>query len=443
MPMHREFVHRDKLVPFILMVCCFAAWGVVANMTDPLVQVFSTVFSMSNLQASLVQFAFYGAYFVLAIPAAFINQRYSYKTGVLVGLGLAISGAFLFYPASLAMTYGLFLLALFTLAGGLAILETSANPFVIAMGPEGNQTRRLNLAQSFNPVGTNIGVLLAATLILPNLNAATAVERAAMTQQELLAIRSTELQAVMLPYVGFALVLLVIWIGIALTRMPAGREQAKKEKAPSGTGFAELVGRLMRNAHYRWGVVAQFFYIAAQTCTWTFTIQYVQQAIGADHAAAGMYLQYSMIVFLVARFVATWAMGYIRPSILLVLLGLSATGLCFYALLNPSLSGVWALVAVSACLSLMFPTIYGIALQGLNEEETKFGSAGLVMTLLGGALMPMVQGAVIDGFGAATSFAVPGLCFLVVVAYGLFHLSTSQAGLFDFRSTARELAEPA
>ncbi|GAB3372104.1 sugar MFS transporter [Azotobacter armeniacus] len=442
MPTRREFVHRDKLLPFILLVCCFAAWGVVANMTDPLVQVFSTVFSMSSLQASLVQFAYYGAYFLLAIPAAFINQRYSYKTGVLVGLGLAISGALLFYPASLAMTYGLFLLALFTLAGGLAILETSANPFVISMGPEGNATRRLNLAQSFNPVGTNIGVLLAASLILPNLNSATAVERATMSQADLLAIRSTELQAVMLPYVGFAFVLLAIWIGIALTRMPA-KEQAKAEAQPGNGGFAAICGRLFHNAHYRWGVVALFFYIAAQTCTWTFTIQYAQQATGATPAAAGMYLQYSMIVFLVARFVATWAMGYVRPSMLLVLLGFAATGLCLYAVLNPGASGVWALVAVSACLSLMFPTIYGIALLGLDEAETKFGSAGLVMTLLGGALMPMVQGAAIDAFGAATSFAVPGLCFLAVAAYGLFHLSTSKAGLFDFRSTARKVAEPA
>ncbi|WP_349617243.1 L-fucose:H+ symporter permease [Azotobacter salinestris] len=441
MPTRREFVHRDKLLPFILLVCCFAAWGVVGTMTDPLVQVFSTVFSMSTLQASLVQFAYYGAYFLLAIPAALINQRYSYKTGVLVGLGLAICGALLFYPASLAMTYGLFLLALFTLAGGLAILETSANPFVISMGPEGNATRRLNLAQAFNPVGTNIGVLLAATLILPNLHSASSAERAAMSQADLLAIRSSELQAVMLPYVGFAFVLLAIWIGIALTRMPA-QEKAKEAVEPLNGGFAATFRRLMHNAHYRWGVVALFFYIAAQTCTWTFTIQYAQQATGASHTEAGMYLQYSMIVFLVARFVTTWAMGYVRPSMLLVLLGAAATGLCLYAALNPGVSGVWALVAVSACLSLMFPTIYGIALMGLGEDA-KLASGGLVMTLLGGALMPMVQGAAIDAFGAATSFAVPGLCFLAVVAYGLFHLSTSKAGLFDFRSTARKVAEPA
>ncbi|MFD2407336.1 MFS transporter [Azorhizophilus paspali] len=235
MPTRREFVHRDKLLPFILLVCCFAAWGVVATMTDPLVQVFSTVFSMSTLQASLVQFAYYGAYFLLALPAAFINQRYSYKTGVLVGLGLAIVGALLFYPASLAMTYSLFLLALFTLAGGLAILETSANPFVISMGPEGNATRRLNLAQAFNPVGTNIGVLLAATLILPNLHAASSAERAAMSQAELLAIRSGELQAVMLPYVGFAFVLLAIWIGIALTRMPTQEKPKRRRRSRAMT----------------------------------------------------------------------------------------------------------------------------------------------------------------------------------------------------------------
>ncbi|MBB3103107.1 L-fucose:H+ symporter permease [Azomonas macrocytogenes] len=424
MPTSLPFLHRDKLLPFILLVVCFAAWGVAATMTDPLVQVFSTIFSMSTFQASLVQFAYYGAYFLLALPAAFINQRFSYKTGVLVGLGMAIAGALLFYPASIEMTFGYFLLALFTLAGGLAVLETSANPFVIAMGPEETATRRLSLAQSFNPVGTNIGVLLATTLILPQLHSATLAERTAMSQQELLTIRSAELQAVMVPYVGFAFVLLAIWIGIALTRMSTRDTSKKAEPGLHEIHFRATVKRLIHNPHYRWGVIALFFYIAAQTCVWTFTIQYATHTIGADHATAGSYLQYSMIVFLISRFVMTWVMGYIRPSILLTLLGFIATGLCLYAIFYPGLSGLWAVVALSMCLSLMFPTIYSIALQGLGED-TKFGAAGLVMTLLGGALMPMVQGAMIDAFGAAISFALPAFCFLVTAAYGLFDLRSA------------------
>ena len=387
-------------------------------MTDPLVKVFSKIFSMTTLQASFVQFAYYGAYFCLALPAAFINRRYSYKTGVLLGLGLAVVGALMFYPASQIMTYGLFLAALFTLAGGLSILETSANPFAIAMGPEANATRRLNFAQAFNPVGTNIGVFLAATLFLPKLHPATLEERAAMPAEQLEAIQTGELAAVMAPYVGFAFVLVAIWIGIALVRMPTAREAAA-EGNPRPVDFGATVGRLARNAHYRFGVIAQFFNVAAQTCVWTFTIQYVQEALAVNEASAGMYLQYSLIVFLVSRFVMTWLMGYVRPSLLLTIMALLGSALSAYAMVNPDISGVWAIVAISASLSLMFPTIYGIALHGL-QEDTKFGAAGLVMAILGGALMPLVHGGLMDAYGAAFSYITPALCFLVVAGYGLF-----------------------
>lgn len=416
-----RYLYDGMKLPFILLCVCFAAWGIAANMTDPLVKVFSKIFSMSTLQASFVQFSYYGAYFCLALPAAFINRRFSYKTGVLVGLEMAILGAFLFYPASQAMTFGFFLLALFTLAGGLSILETSANPFVIAMGPEHNATRRLNFAQAFNPVGTNIGVFLAATLILPRLNPATEAERAAMPAEALRTIQMDELSAVMVPYVGFAFVLVIIWVAIAAIPMPT-----KRELTPEGheIHFGATLRRLLRNRHYRFGVIAQFFNVAAQTCVWTFTIQYVMEAIGGTEAQAGWYLQASLIVFLISRFVMVWLMGYLRPAMLLVLMALGGTLLCFYAMANANISGVWAVVMISACLSLMFPTIYGIALHGLGDD-TKFGAAGLVMAILGGALLPLVHGAVMDQKGAAFSYIVPGLCFLVVAAYGLFDLKTS------------------
>lgn len=415
----RRFVHAGMRMPFILLVTCFAAWGVAANMTDPLVQVFSRIFSMSTLQASFVQFSYYGAYFLLALPAAFINRRFSYKTGVLVGLGCAICGAFMFYPAAQAMTFGFFLMALFLLAGGLSILETSANPFVIAMGPDENATRRLNFAQAFNPVGTNIGVLLAATLILPKLNTASAEDRAAMAPEALRAVQQSELQAVMVPYVGFAFVLLAIWVAIALMRMPT---EAEVELEPGHeVHFAATLRRLMRNRHYVLGVIAQFFNVAAQTCTWTFTIQYVLTATGGTEAQAGWYLQASLIVFLISRFVMVWLMGFLRPAALLTIMALAGTGLCLFAVSSPNVAGIWAVVMLSACLSLMFPTIYGIALHGLGED-TKFGAAGLVMAILGGALMPLVHGAVLDAQGAALSYIVPAACFLVVAGYGLFDL---------------------
>jgi FHS family L-fucose permease-like MFS transporter len=421
MEQKQPFVYREMIVPFVLLVTCFAAWGVAANMTDPLVKVFSKIFSMSTLQAALVQFCYYGAYFCLALPAAFINRRYSYKVGVLTGLGLASVGAFMFYPASEAMVYGYFLAALFTLAAGLSILETSANPFAIAMGPEANATRRLNFAQSFNPVGTNLGVFLAATLILPYLNAATAEERAVMTPEQLRMIQAGELDAVMTPYVGMAFVLVAIWIGIALTRMPTPREAAAA--GPRPVNFGATLGRLVRNAHYRYGVIAQFFNVAAQTCVWTFTIQYVQEALSVDEVHAGAFLQYSLIVFLISRFVMTWVMGFVRPSALLTMMALLGSALCIYMIVSPDISGVWALVSISACLSLMFPTIYGIALHGL-VEDTKFGAAGLVMAILGGALMPLVHGALMDAYGAAFSYITPAICFLIVAGYGVFDLTS-------------------
>ena len=418
-------VDKGMRLPFVLLILCFAAWGVTASMTDPLVQVFSHIFSMSTLQASLVQFAYYGAYFLLALPAAFINHRFSYKVGVLLGLGLAALGCILFFPASLAMTYGAFLLALFCLAGGFSILETSANPLVFTLGPSGSATRRLNLAQAFNPVGANIGVLISATMILPRLNPATEMERAAMAPADLLRVRHADLTAVMQPYVAFSLVLLVIWLLIALRPMPARHALPVGEGAVGG--IAGTARRLMRNRHYVFGVGAQFFNIAGQTCVWTFTIQYAIGAIGVSLAQAAGYLQISLLVFLLARFVMTGLMTMIRPSILLVMMALLGTGLCFGAAGFPSHWGVWAVVSLSACLSLMFPTIYGIALHGL-EGDSKIGAAGLVMAIAGGAIMPIFQGMVLDALGAAVSFVVPGLCFLVVAAYAAFDLRSPRDG---------------
>lgn len=414
-------VYKDMLIPFVLIVTCFAAWGVAANMTDPLVKVFSKIFTMSTLQSALVQFSYYGAYFCLALPAAFINKRFSYKIGVLVGLGCAATGAFLFYPASQFMTYGYFLAALFVLAGGMSILETSANPYVISMGEEANATRRLNFAQSFNPVGTNLGVFLAATLILPKLSTASAEDRAAMTGDQLQAVIAGELNAVMTPYVAMACVLAILWLAIALTRAP---HTNPSQEASHELHFGAALRRLLANAHYRYGVIAQFFYVAAQTCVWTFTLQYVAEALDSgDDVLGGHYLQISMIVFLISRFVMTWVMGFIRPTKLLALMGGLSIALCLFMMISPGISGVWALVAISACMSLMFPTIYGVALHGLGDD-TKFGAAGLVMAILGGALMPLLQGALIDTYSAAFSYIAPAACFVIVTAYAVFDLKS-------------------
>ena len=414
---------RGMIVLFIALICCFTAWGVAQDLTTPMVAGFKRIFDMSTFQASLVQLAYFGAYFLLALPAAFINQRFGYKTGILTGLGLAAIGAFAFYPASKIMTYEAFLVALFAMAAGCSILETSANPYVISLGPEETATRRLNLAQAFNPVGTNIGVLLASTLILPKLS--DPVDISSLSPAELHTIRAGELGAVMAPYLGLAFVLILIAVAIASQRAPEIVEEFP-DSGPHEGGTGALFRVLWRNRRYRFGVVAQFMNVAAQVCAWTYLIQYVQQALGGSLEKGGAYLQASLLVFLASRFLMTWVIGRVRATKVLAVLAFLAVLLCVFAMLSPNLAGVIAVVSLSFCLSLMFPTIYGVALKGLGPA-TKFGAAGLVMAIVGGAVMPLVQGKLVDTTSAAISFVVPAACFAVVGLYALYDLRTAPA----------------
>ncbi len=413
-PRKAGLVYPKLAVPFVLLILCFAAWGSAANLTDVLVGVFRTIFAMSNFQSALVQFAYYGAYFSLAIPAALINRRFGYKVGVLTGLGLAATGGLLFIPASRLLVYGFFLLALFVLAAGLSILETSANPFVIAMGPEASATQRLNLAQAFNPVGANIGVLLGAVLILPNITSEAA--KTIMTPDELHRSQESDLSLVLGPYLGIASVLLIIWVLIFFRNMSTPSEQNEEAEITGGA-----LGRLWRNRHYRYGVAAQFFNVAAQVCAWSFTIQYAQDVVGIPRGRSGWYLQASLILFLISRFAMTYLLGIIRPTKLLAAMGALGVVFCGIAMFSLNMVGLYAVVGISLSLSLMFPTIYGVALQGLGED-TKFGAAGLVMAILGGALLPMVHGRVMDQVGAALAYVVPGVCLFLVTCYALFDL---------------------
>ena len=416
-----RLVFPGLTVPFILLILCFAAWGSAANLTDVLVGVFRSIFDMSNFQSSLVQFAYYGAYFSLAIPAALINRRFGYKAGVLTGLGLASVGGLLFIPASNLLVFEFFLVALFVLAAGLSILETSANPFVIAMGPEESATQRLNLAQSFNPVGANIGVLLGAVLILPQITSEAA--KTIMTPEELEKSQEADLSLVLGPYLGIAAVLLLIWVLILFRKMATPVEQSHED----GEARSGAFGRLWRNKHYRYGVAAQFFNVAAQVCAWTFTIQYAQDVVGVPTENSGWYLQASLIVFLVSRFVMTYLLGIFRPTKLLFIMAALGVALCVTAMFFESMVGLIAVVAISLSLSLMFPTIYGVALRGLGEDA-KFGAAGLVMAILGGAVVTPIMGLVMDRMGTALAFVVPGVCLALVALYALFDLRTDREG---------------
>src|SRR5215210_3541226 len=415
-------VYPGLTVPFILLVACFAAWGSAANLTDVLVGVFRHIFTMSNFQSARVQFAYYGAYFTLAIPAALINRRFGYKTGVLTGLGLATLGGLLFIPASQLLAYGFFLIALFVLAAGLSILETSANPFVIAMGPEISATQRLNLAQAFNPVGANIGVLLGAVLILPNIT--TEAEKASMTAQQLENAQEQDLSLVLGPYLGIACALALIWLLIAFRKIDTPDEHAHFGLEHRSGG---AMRRLWHNRHYRFGVLAQFANVGAQVCAWSFTIQYALDVVGVSADNAGWYLQASLILFLVARFVMTYLLGIIRPTKLLFAMAALGVVLSLVAVFSPNMLGLLAVVGISLSLSLMFPTIYGVALQGLGPD-TKFGAAGLVMAILGGALLPPVQGLIMDRADTNVGFIVPAVCLAIVAAYALFDLRSARHG---------------
>jgi FHS family L-fucose permease-like MFS transporter len=424
-PRSQPLLAKGMLLLFLALIACFTAWGIAQDLTTPMVAGFKRIFDMSTFQASLVQLAYFGAYFLLALPAAFINQRFGYKTGILSGLALAALGAFLFYPASKIMTYEAFLVALFAMAAGCSILETSANPFVMSLGSEATATRRLNLAQAFNPVGTNIGVLLASTLILPKL--ADPVDIGSLTEAQLHTIRAGELGAVMGPYLGLAVLLLLIGVAIASQKAPPIVEEFP-DAGPHEGGTRELFGVLWRNKRYRFGVIAQFSNVAAQVCTWTFLILYVEQALGGSLEKGGLYLQVSLLVFLASRFLMTWVIGRVRATVVLAVLAFLAVLLCLFAMSSPNIAGVIAVVALSFCLSLMFPTIYGVALTGLGPA-TKFGAAGLVMAIVGGAIMPLVQGKIVDATSAAFSFIVPAGCFAVVGLYALYDLKARPSAI--------------
>lgn len=405
---------NKKLLPaFVLITSLFFMWGLANNMTDTLLAAFKRIMSMTDFQTSWIQIAFYGSYFCLALPAAYLIKKYSYKQGVLLGLGLFIAGSLLFYPASQTMVYGHFLAALFILAGGLSILETTANPYILAMGPPETAVQRLNLAQSFNPIGSITGVLLSKFLILSQLNKATAEERINMDGSALAAIQQEELSAVMNPYVGVAVLLLVIWITIFITKMPNASDESKLVK------WGESFRRLFSQKHFVWGVVAQFFYVGAQIGIWSFTIRYVMLELNQNEEQASTWYLVSLVLFMVSRFVCTALMKFITPSKLLMILAIVAillTGLVIFA---NGFTGVIALVAISGCMSLMFPTIYGLAAEGLGED-TKIGGSVIIMSILGGAVLTTIQGQVSDSTGSIKSaYWVPLICFIVVAFYGM------------------------
>jgi len=408
-----SLIPRQTIWPFILVTSLFFFWGLANNMTDTLLAAFKRIMSMSDFQTSWIQLAFYGSYFLLALPAAILIKKYTYKSGVLLGLGFFILGALLFYPASITMSYSHFLIALFILAGGLSILETAANPYIVAMGPGESGTRRLNLAQSFNPIGSISGVLLSKVFILSHLDFSDAEARAHMDKTQLMAIQSEELTSVMGPYVGVAVVLMVLWIVVKFTPMP------KASDAGPALNLLPTFKRLMKRPNYVWGVAAQFFYVGAQIAVWSFTIRYVMQELQYNEDDASTYYMASLILFAISRFIFTGLMKFIDPRQLLLLTAAGASVLCFLVIYTTGTLGVFALVGVSGCMSLMFPTIYGLGVRGLGDD-TKIGGSGMIMAILGGAVMTGLAGQISDLTKSINlAFYVPLGCFVFISVYAL------------------------
>ena len=407
-------VPEGLLLPFILITSLFAWWGLANNMTDTLLAAFKKIMSMNDFQTSWIQVAFYGSYFCLALPAALYIKRFTYKSGVLLGLGLFICGALLFYPASISMLYSNFLIALFILAGGLSILETATNPYIIAMGPEETGVQRLNFSQSFNPIGSITGVVISKLFILSSLNSAGAEERATMTLEQLTAMQSQELEAVMGPYVSVAFILIALWIVIALVKMPRASD------ASQTLDFIPTFKRLLSNKNYVWGVVAQFFYVGAQIAVWSFTIRYVMKELNLNEESASTFYLAALVLFTISRFVCTALMKFIKPKNLLTAMALLAIMFTILVITAGGYTGVIALVGISGCMSLMFPTIYGLAIVGLGDD-TKIGGSGLIMAILGGAVITAIQAQLSDMTGSINlAYSVPLICFLVIAYYSAF-----------------------
>lgn len=409
-----KLLPAGDVFPFVLLASCFVWWGIANNMTDPLVRAFTGIFNnLSNFQSSLIQFAFYGAYFGLAIPGSIIARKFGYKRGVLIGLGLYFVGCFLFYPASLMQQFIPFLIAFYVLAGGLSILETNANPYVLMLGPEETATQRLNLAQSFNPVGSVIGTLLCQILILAKLEHLKEQTTEA-TNQQIQAIQSQQLSIVIMPYLIIGAILVAIWILIAVTKMPLVIESDKN------VHFAATTKRLLKNSNYVFAVVAQFFYVGAQISVWTYTVYYIPDQLGLSGSEALKYYHTpALIIFGIFRFVATAVMSRVQPHTVLKIMAIAGTICTAIVIGVGSKVGAMALVGISACMSLMFPTIFGLGSRGLGED-TKIGGSGLIMAILGGALLTPLQGYIIDISNVRISYIVPLVCFVVITAYAIF-----------------------
>ena len=423
------------LVPFVLITSLFALWGFANDITNPMVSAFKKILELNNTQASWVQAAFYGGYFTMALPAAYVVKKFSYKTGILVGLALYAIGALLFFPAAALENYAFFLAALYIITFGLAFLETTANPFILSMGDEATATQRLNLAQAFNPLGALMGLLVAQTFILGSLQSddldaqGNGIYETLSTSAKA-AVKTADLELIRNPYVGLGIFVALLLVVIAFVKMPEEAQTKKK------LNLWNSIKRICKEEAFVWGVIAQLFYVGAQIMCWTYIYQYAEN-LGIDNRSAVNYAYAALIIFLLGRFICVYLLKFIHSGKLLMILGFLAVCCCLGTIFIQGMGGLYALVLTSFCMSLMFPTIYGIALNGLGDDA-KPASAFLVMAIVGGAFMPILQGMILDIGGQGYndtiilgvpevnfSFILPLICFGVVALFGYRSMKTN------------------
>jgi len=413
---NHKIVAKENLLPFILVTALFYLWAMPNNLNDILIPQFMKSFELNRFQAGLVQSAFYLGYFLMALPAALVMDKYNYKTGLITGLLLFATGAFIFYPAAMIGKFELFLMALFVIASGLAFLETGANSFIAVLGDPDTSAQRLNFSQAFNPIGAMTGALVGSQLIFSGVeHSSNQVEamKAAGTYKDYL---HTEILRVIPPYMVIGCIILVWAFLIWRVKFPAETDNPVKSKDKSDDGHGHI-SKLLKYPHFLKGILAQFFYVGAQVGTWSFLIQYVKDFIQKPEKEAGVYLVYALLAFGIGRFASTALMRKFQPNKLMGVFSIINIALTTTAIVNPGFFGVWALVISSFFMSLMFPTIFALGVKGLGPN-TKIGGSMIIMAIIGGAIWTPLMGLISDKtHSMALAMIVPLISYIYMVYY--------------------------
>ncbi len=419
---NQPIIPAGRMLPFVLVTALFFLWGIPNNLNDILIRQFMKSFEINRLQAGLVQSAFYMGYFLLAMPAGMLMRRAGYKTGIITGLCLYGVGCFLFWPAAIVGQYWFFLTALFVIASGLAFLETAASPFIVQMGDAGSSEQRLNLAQSFNPLGSISAVLVGSRFIFSGIELKPAQIAALQAQHQYQDYLRSETLRVIVPYLVIGAVVLIWAVLIARTPFPhTGLDYSRATLAKDHTR------PVWKRRHFVWSVLAQFLYVGAQVGTWSYLISYVQNYTGLAERSAGLWLTGSLAIFTAGRFVSTALLRYFPAHQLLGAFGVLNAVLATAAALRPGWIGVGCLMTMSFFMSMMFPTIFALGIKGLGTH-TKTGGSLLVMSIIGGAALTPVMGKLADSSGLGMAYTVPALCFAGIAFYAFMR---SQPRLAD------------